>query len=185
MKCLNPRILNLKDRLSILKTQTSSPSGFTLIELLVVFSLIAVLSGLGLVSFVAYSRSQQVNQTANNLKLMINEARSHALSGVKTNQDITRATINCSGQSLSGYSINIIGNSELDISQLCTNTIPALIKRYNVPTNISLSGSCTQINFDALTTTASGAPLPCTVVVSGYNQSKTLTVDSVGNVSIQ
>ena len=160
-------------------------SGFTLIELLVVFSLIAVLSGIGLVSFVTYSRSQQLNQTANNIKLLINQARSNALSGVKTNQDINGSTVTCGAESLGGYTINVLGNSQVELNQLCANTNASRIKLVILPSNISFSVSttCTQIHFSALSSTANG--VPCEIVVSGFGQIKTVSVDAGGNTSVQ
>ena len=163
----------------------SISKGFTLIELLVVFSLIAVLSGIGLVSFVTYSRSQQVNQSANNIKLLINQARFNALSGVKTNQDINGNTVSCGAASLGGYTINILGNSQLEMNQLCTNISPSRIKLLVLPNNItfSVATTCTQIHFNTLSPTANGAP--CSIVLSGFGQIKTISVDSGGNTSVR
>ncbi len=159
--------------------------GFTLIELLVVFSIIAVLSGVGIVSFVSYSHSQQVNQTANNIKLLISQARFNALSAVKTNQDLSGNTISCGSESLGGYTINILGNSQIELNQLCASVNPSRIKLLVLPNNLTFSGAttCSQIHFSPLSSTANGAP--CNIVLTGYNQTKTIAVDSGGNISVQ
>jgi prepilin-type N-terminal cleavage/methylation domain-containing protein len=164
-------------------------NGFTLIELLVVFSIIAVLSALGMVSFVSYSRTQQVNQVANNLKLLISQARFNALSSVKTNHDPDGNTVNCGNESLAGYSVNLLGNDRLELNQICTNTNPFRIKLIVLPANLTFTNSaatCTQIHFDSLSSTATGVPtLPCSIILHGYNQDKTISVDVSGNTSVQ
>jgi len=160
-------------------------TGLTLIELLVVFSLIAVLSGIGIVSFVTYSHSQQVNQTANNIKLLINQARFNALSAVKTNQDLSGNTISCGASSLGGYTINLLGNSQIELNQLCENVNPSRIKLMVLPSNLTFAGTttCTQLHFSPLSSVTDGAP--CNIILTGYSQTKTITIDSGGNISIQ
>lgn len=58
-------------------------NGFTLIELLIVFSVITILSSIGIASFVSYSRSQEVDIDMKNFKSMLFTARSRALSQLK------------------------------------------------------------------------------------------------------
>ena len=181
MKCQNKtsRLLAINYQLLTINR------GFTLIELLVVFSIIAVLSGVGIVSFVSHSHSQQVNQTANNIKLLISQARFNALSAVKTNQDLSGNTISCGSESLGGYTINILGNSQIELNQLCASVNPSRIKLLVLPNNLTFSGAttCSQIHFSPLSSTANGAP--CNIVLTGYNQTKTIAVDSGGNISVQ
>lgn len=155
-----------------------SQNGFTLIELLVVFSLIAILSGIGFASFASYSHSQQVNQTANNIKLLINEARANALSAVKS----------CKNQTLIGYSIAVVGNNQLKLTEICSIDSSIIKKVVTLPKNITFISSgagitdCTQIQFDPLSSTSSGTP--CSLTIKGFNQQKVLTVDAIGNVSV-
>ena len=160
-------------------------AGFTLIELLVVFSIIAVLSGIGVASFVSYSHSQQVNQTANNIKLLISQARFNALSSVKTNQDLSGNTVTCGADALGGYTINILGNSQVELNQLCDNVNPSRIKLLVLPNNLTISGSttCNQIHFSPLSASAQGAP--CNIALTGYGITKTISVDTGGNISVQ
>jgi prepilin-type N-terminal cleavage/methylation domain-containing protein len=70
----------------ITKSQIPNPKsqeGFTLIELVVVFTVIAILSTIGTVSFVSYSRSQTLNQAANDLMQTLNTAKSLSGSQLK------------------------------------------------------------------------------------------------------
>ena len=57
--------------------------GFTLIELMVVFSILAVLSTIGVAAFVSFSRTQTLNAAASDIKSMLNLAKSRAYSQVK------------------------------------------------------------------------------------------------------
>ncbi len=159
--------------------------GFTLIELLVVFSVIATLSSVGIVSLLTYSRSQEVNQSASDIKLLINQARSNALSAVKSERNEQGATIDCGVATLSGYSIERFTDTALDFNLECTGSAPARIKRLTLPNNLSFGTGTTCINifFNSLTTTAAG--VPCEIILEGYEQEKTITVDAIGNVSIE
>jgi prepilin-type N-terminal cleavage/methylation domain-containing protein len=160
-------------------------AGFTLIELLVVFSLIATLSGIGFASFASYSHSQQVNQTANDIKLLVNEARANALSAVKASEGF-----NCNdiGQTLVGYSVNVIGSNKLGLNQICDNKNNE-IKVITLPKNINFVSSaagvtdCTTIQFDSLSSTSTGTP--CSLTIEGFSLQKVLSIDTIGNVSIK
>ena len=166
-----------------------SRRGFTIIEILVVFALVAILSGVGLVSFVTYSRSQQLNQTANDMKLMISQARSSAQSTVKTNTDMNGDKVDCYNQpdgqyeTLVGYSI-VVDNDQLQIKLNCEILPAKTFRSIVLPRNISFTGAstCGIILFNSLTSQVSGAP--CSFVISGYGLSKTLSIDATGNVNI-
>lgn len=160
-------------------------NGFTLIEILVVFSVIAILSGIGVASFASYSRSQQLAQSGNNIKLLVSQARFSALSGVKTNQDQSGNTITCGNESLVGYAVTVIGNNQLELSMECANTSSQTFKTLTIPTGYTFDNSttCTQIKFDSLSATAGG--VPCTIVLGGYGRSKTITIDIAGNAVVQ
>lgn len=160
-------------------------NGFTLIEILVVFSIIAVLSGIGVASFAAYSRSQQLAQSGNNIKLLVNQARFSALSVVKTNRDQSGNTVSCGNEVLLGYAISIIGNNQIELSMECANTSSQPFKALNLPRGYSFDNTttCTQFRFDSLSATAGG--VPCQIVIGGYGQSKTISLDNAGNAQIQ
>lgn len=82
--------------------------GFTLIELIVVFTVMAILSTIGVVSFVSYSRTQALNQTASDLVQTLNTAKSLSASQLKTLDKNGSGSIGCfPEQSLNGYGIHI------------------------------------------------------------------------------
>lgn len=159
-------------------------TGFTLIELLVVFSIISVLSGIGIAAFASYSRSQQLNQAANNVKLLVAEARFNSLSAVKTNKNPSGDTVTCGAETLIGYSITVLGNNQLEMKLLCVNLSTATVKLMTMPKGYTFAPAttCSEITFASLTATAAG--LPCQIVLSGIGQTKTISIDAVGNTSI-
>lgn len=159
--------------------------GFTLIEILVVFSIVAVLSGIGIASFASYSRTQQLNQTANNIKLLVNQARFNALSAVKTNKDQNGNTVTCGNESFVGYSVSVIGNDQVKLSLQCTNIGALIAKSMTMPKGYAIGNgtTCVDIHFDSLSSTGSG--IPCQIVLTGYNMEKIVSVDAAGNASIQ
>lgn len=166
----------------------ASGAGFTLIELLVVFSLTAILSGIGIVSFSNYNKLQQLNQSANNVRLLINQARFNSLSVVKKSSDSSGVSQNCGNQQLIGYYVEVINAaSELRLYLDCNTLSPALIKAVALPKNLSFdpTTTCSIVRFNSLTAMPSGVVLPCNIVISGYGQEKTISVDAGGNTSIQ
>lgn len=83
-------------------------NGFTLIEFLVVFSVLAILSTLGIVALVNYSRIQALNAAASDVVAMLQTAKSRAQSQVKPTSGV------CSGPSapaLTGYKVVVCPNS--------------------------------------------------------------------------
>lgn len=170
-----------------------SGKGFTLIEILVVFSLTVILSGIGFAAFSSYNKSQQLNQTANNAKLMISQARSNSLSVVKKTQDPNGNSIDCGTQKLNGYYVQVVDvNSplpdELRLFIDCDTVPPAptLVKNIVLPDGLHFLSqtTCSIIRFESLTSSLLSAPCDITV---GWDASqfKTVTIDSGGNASIQ
>ena len=82
--------------------------GFTLIELIVVFTVMAILSTIGVVSFVSYSRTQVLNQAVSDLVQNLNMAKSLSASQLKTLDKNGSGPVGClPEQSLNGYGIQI------------------------------------------------------------------------------
>jgi prepilin-type N-terminal cleavage/methylation domain-containing protein len=82
--------------------------GFTLIELIVVFTVIAILSTIGTVSFVGYSRTQTLNQATSDLVQSLNLAKSLSASQLKTLDKNNSGPEGClEGQILNGYGVQI------------------------------------------------------------------------------
>ncbi|PIT89375.1 MAG: hypothetical protein COU27_00570 [Candidatus Levybacteria bacterium CG10_big_fil_rev_8_21_14_0_10_36_7] len=158
--------------------------GFTIIELLVVFSLVGVISGLGFVSMVSYSRQQVLVQGSNNLKLDFDQAKFNALSAVKP--------VACTdNNSLTGYKIVICSNAscvnsgvDYEIVALCGVTEIVTNSR-KLDQNLNFNPqttTCSVITFTALSGAATGTN--CDVVIEGYGNQTKIVIDASGNVSI-
>lgn len=75
--------------------------GFTLIEILVVFSVMAVLSIIGVASFVAYNQTRELHTSALDLVSILNVAKSRSQTQVKP--------VACGVQKLLGYQVTLCG----------------------------------------------------------------------------
>jgi prepilin-type N-terminal cleavage/methylation domain-containing protein len=85
----------------------SNKKGFTLIELIVVFTVIAILSTIGTVSLVSYSRTQTLNQATSDLVQTLNTAKSLSASQLKTLNKNGKTWQCLDTETLSGYGVGI------------------------------------------------------------------------------
>lgn len=148
------------------------PKGFTLIELIVVFSLIGILTSLGIASYAAYNSSQIVQSSATTVVTQLNSARSLAISQV--------IPTSCGTNYLTGYQVDITPNGQqYTVSAMCGSK--QVISTYNLPKQLTfVSGSTTPVFFAVSTgivaTTA-------TIQVTGYGKTKIITVTTAGSIS--
>lgn len=165
----------------------SSNKGFTLLELLVVFSLATFVTGLGIVSFVGYGRIQDVAQSTNNIKLLIQEAKFNSLSAVRPAKTPLGNTTSCSDDDpLSGYRLDFsLSNTKVSLFVLCGAQPEVAYKTVNLPTNVTIGTgtTCSSVQFDVISAKTNGPP--CDIEIQGIgNQKKTISIDILGNVSI-
>lgn len=166
--------------ISKLKLPASNQRGFTLIELIVVFSVIAVLSTIGVASFVGYSRAQTLQQATNDFITVLNTAKVRASAQVKPSPTcLTTST-------LQGYSVtvNIVART-YSLNVICSGTTTS-ISTTTLPTNVTFNSASgipptttTNIIFSVLTGGVSGIG---NVVLSSYGATKTVTINSVGGI---
>lgn len=149
-------------------------AGFTLIELMVVLSVTAVLSVLGIVGFRAYSESQILQSSANDLLSTLNLARSRALSQVKTGDQCSSAD-----NVLASYKV-IITPSNYSLTVNCGSGLSDEIYNKKLPDGVSF-GADASFTFPILT--GGVQPAGC-ITLSGYGKTRVITVNSVGGVSI-
>jgi prepilin-type N-terminal cleavage/methylation domain-containing protein len=160
-------------------------NGFTLIELMVVFSLMALVSGIGFVSFSSYNQKQIVNQAAQDIKLIFDNAKFNALSSVKVSSS-------CKNSTLVGYKIvlcskasclgSVADSYEIDV--MCSD-VDSLLYSKKLPQNVTIdeASTCEVVKYNTLSNFVEGGP--CEIIVTGYNISNTIQIDSGGNASVQ
>lgn len=166
--------------ISNFKLHISNLRGFTLIELIVVFSVIAVLSTIGVASFVSYSRAQTLQQATNDFITVLNTAKARASAQVKPSPTCI------STSALQGYSVtvNIVART-YSLNVICSGTTTA-ISTSTLPTNVSFNSAAgipptttTNVRFSVLTGGVTGTG---NVVLSSYGATKTVTINSVGGI---
>jgi prepilin-type N-terminal cleavage/methylation domain-containing protein len=159
--------------------------GFSLLEMIVVLSVLTILSTIGIASFSSGSKRATVETATNELISTLQLARSRAISQVKPEN-----LMKCNGE-LRGYKveINISGNrNEYDLAVVCevppnpptTNSI--LTK--TLPNNVTFNDGTTQTSFffPILTGSVEGSGV---VSVTGYDITKSISVDTVGGITIK
>ncbi len=161
--------MHIKERLSL-------SSGFTFLELIIVFTVISILSTIGIASFVNYSRAQSLQTAGASLASTLNLAKSSASSQVKPNQ--------CSNEALSGYRVDILSDTTYSLSAVCLGTY--LIQTITLPDNGNIkfnlaSGqtTTTSIFFPVITSGVQGGG---NIVLTAYGQAKTIKIDNEGNI---
>lgn len=192
-------IRELKKRIGVLK----NGAGFTLIEIIVVFTIIAILSLIGVAAFVGYGRSATLQNAASDISSTLLLAKSRAISQVKPP---TSQVPQCNGQTvLNGYKVvfcptsssNIICDSNNSYvlgvvcssttcsDSLCSNITPQKIQSKPLPQNITFdSGStATPFFFSVISGGVGGAPAK--IILDGYGNQKIINVGSAGGIQIQ
>ena len=159
-------------------------NGFSLIELLVVISIIGVVFTAGIVSFVSYGRKQAVNSATLDVVTNLNIAKSQARNQVKPSE--------CNNNIFQGYQVYIDDSNTYVLSAMCGGSSYAT-KTYKISPD-----SAKKITFSppSLAKTFLFRPLSgvvafnttsgnqSTIVVSGYGQTRTITIYDNGNITI-
>lgn len=162
--------------------------GFTLLEILIVFAIIAILSLVGIASFISFNRSQILNVATSDFVGALNLAKSRTLSQVKP----------CTGN-FKGYKVGICpggcgGSNTYDyaVYAICEISPPVpdtLILGKKLPETFSLTPSPPEANsflFRVLTGAVEiyeGAN-SAVVTINGYDSnSKTVTIYSDGRIN--
>lgn len=152
----------------------SRNSGFTLIEISVVVSILAVLTTMGIAAFVNYSRTQTLQGAAFDLRTNLNLAKSRAFSQVKPEE--------CSSQALDGYRVVVLSASnKWEMDAVCAGNVYK-IKEGSFPQNVTISQNETTSSSFFFPVISGGVVGSGSVVLSGFGQKKTITVDSLGTV---
>lgn len=178
-------------------------SGFTLIEIIVVFTIIAILSLIGVASFVSYGRMATLQNGASDLTSTLLLAKSRAISQVKP---LSSQAPQCNDQTaLNGYKVVLCPTSSSNIicdsadsyvfgvvcsstacsDSLCSNITPQKIQSRILPQNITFDSGSTSTSFFFPVISGGVGGAPAKIILDGYGNQKTINIDSTGGVQIQ
>ncbi|OGH07958.1 MAG: hypothetical protein A2W22_06850 [Candidatus Levybacteria bacterium RBG_16_35_11] len=168
------------------KWQIKNRNGFTLVELIIVITIIAILSSIGIASFVESSRNASLQTVQDKVESMINVAKSRSLSQ-------TTPVADCNG-SLQGYGVLFSSNKEICLYAVCTEGLissnPPLdcqntVETYNLPNEISIQNPPLPgpFYFPILSNSIEGLNSPTQVIIEGFGKEKSITVNPSGVVS--
>lgn len=171
---------------SIFNFQFSNTQGFTLIELIVVFSVMAVLSTVGIASFVSYTNSQKLRNAVLDIKTSLQNARSQALS--QTQNSACTGTIQgyevricCRSGGTSCPTCNSTGDYEIDAT---CSTIPngVLVPGSSgiLPSGVSISSSATTQRVFHFIPIVGGVTIGGNIGITGNGQTQTVKVTTTG-----
>lgn len=150
--------------------------GFTLIELLVGISVITILFTISVAKYNEFNRRQILVQAAQELKSNLRLAQSKALAGEKPSGWCANP-----GQSLEGWRLSFDGSSAYSIKAVCTGDLEASFKTVTLPSSVTrLSG--TSVLFKVL---AQGVEAETSFTLSGYGESRKVTVTTTGEIKIE
>lgn len=157
--------------------------GFTLIEISIVISILAVLTTAGLAAFVNYSRTQSLQTAVYDLRTTLNLAKSRAFSQVKPEQSISPDIIEpCASQPLDGYRVLVSEtNDSFEMDAICAGN-SYKIQSGNFPQNITVSSGATTSTSFFFPVISGGVVGSGSVALTGYGQTRTIVVDSIGTV---
>ena len=154
--------------------------GFTLIELVVVFSVIIIVSTLGIASNVSYSRAQTLQQASNEFVTVLNTAKARSGSQIKPTSQCTAVS------ALNGYSVTVnIAARSYALNVICSGVTTPL-STTTLPNGVSFNSATgnpatttTSVTFSVLTGGVIGSG---NIVLSAFGSSKTVTISQVGGI---
>lgn len=163
-------------------------NGFTLIELVVVATVIVILSTISIAAFANFDKSQTIHAATTRVTTMLQKAKSRAQSQVKP------PIGTCVTNTLESYEVQICGLSGSDCST--PNTFRLMVRcggtaneveTDTLPQTTSFTaGSAKSVLFRLFTGGVDGAITPKTIIItSGVNQTQTITITSVGSISVE
>jgi len=149
--------------------------GFTLIEIIVVFTIIAILSIIGVAAFVSYGRIQTLETSTSNLKSTLFLAKSRAISQVNTE-------CNKRSQILDGYQVVIFtSDNHYELQSVCSTNFTYTISSTTLPKNITFDSRTPSTPF-FFRVISGGVKDTGTIYLVGYGNERRILIDSTGGI---
>jgi prepilin-type N-terminal cleavage/methylation domain-containing protein len=148
-----------------------SSLGYTLIELLVVITIMGLLVGGGIASYIHFNERQTVLAAGKQFLLTLRSAQSKANSGIKPTGCTTLRGYNVTGSN---------GSSSYALTAVCSNNAAIAVSTFSLGTGITF-GSAVNITFFGLAGGASGTT--GTITIASGQSTYTLIVNTSGDVS--
>lgn len=173
------------------KLNTRSQKAFTLIEIVIAFSIMAIISTIGLAAFVDYSRSQSLNNAVNELVTILNKAKSNAQSQVVPASCTSfqgYKIIICSGPPASELCANVKGD-DYEMDRVCDNKNVLVESKKFTDSNISFDTSSTTSTSFFFKVLSGGVDLSAgintgVVRINGFGNHKDISVNKSGNITV-
>jgi len=149
--------------------------GFTVIEIVVVFAITAVLATIGIASFVTYNQTQTLANAESEVRSTLNLAKSRSISQTKPPQ--------CATQVLNGYRINISLSSRSYTLEAICNGLPQNPQTKVLHPDLRFDSGTNPLSF-FFPVIVGGVQIQNQgrIVITGYNQSRTITIDPTGTI---
>lgn len=161
------------------------PAGFTLVEIVLTFSIMSILSLFGASAYQSYNQNKTMDLAASEIQSVLELGKSRAKSQVKPE------VASCSSvRPLYGYRVTFCpggctSTQSYNLSVVCGDTgqySEQIGQTYSLPANVTFSNSTQQeVTFKVLSNEIEGAT---SVSISGYGQSRTVSVSTTGVVHI-
>ncbi len=168
--------ININNYIKKIENFWQSQAGFTLIEILVVFAVTSVILISSMAAFSSYGRSQTFNSTVADIQQALNLLKSNSISYVKPSQ--------CGpSQALDGYQFwyPVLG-TYYRLSVRCGGTYYVLLRK-DLPSGITFGPTATTTTFFKVSTGTIDSQN--TMTIQGYGNSKVITIDKTGVISVQ
>lgn len=164
--------------LQTLKRNFKFSNGFTLLELIIVFSVIAIISTVGIAAFVNYSKQQTLQASYLDILSVLNAAKSYSISQTKPQA--------CGVNPLEGYKVSFdLFNDKYSLSAQCEGyeeTLKTGVMPENIAFNDTLTTNST-ILFPVLSNGVSDCSSTCTITIEGYDDQRVITVTGSGLIT--
>jgi prepilin-type N-terminal cleavage/methylation domain-containing protein len=163
-------------KLSAISYQLSAHKGFTLIELLVVIALMSILMLSSISVFFSYTKSQSFQTAISDVVALINKAKSRSLTQVRP--------IECAAEkALESYQVSFTPlGSDYHFEVLCGGE-SFVLETKKLPSQVTFAElSASSVVFNISTGTV---VVPADVILTGFGNNKTISIDGVGNISVQ